>query len=229
MEHGKDYFGFVYIWHDTKQSKFIIGSHLGSVDDRYTTSTGGNYVKSIFSKRPETMKRRILEYCTENSIQELHKIEQKWLDLRPDIITNPRYYNQKQWARGGVDKSIYRSKPAYWIMDHSTRQRELVKQGKHNFSSENTTNWAKKRLEEGTHHFITSDFNKKPFEVYLNGKFLGKFDSKVDAIKQGLKAGVVDKLRKFGIYKVERGSCLKNSTEELFFFKKNDILEYRKL
>lgn len=229
MEYSKDYFGFVYIWHDTKHSKFIIGSHLGSIDSTYTTSTGGTYVKNIFKKRPSTMKRRILEYCTESSIEKLHTIEQKWLDLRPDISSNVNYYNQKQWARGGIDKSVYRYKPEYWIMGHSERQKKLVEQGLHNFNSESTLIWAKKRLEEGTHHFLTSDFNKKPFEVYLNGEFLGKFDSKVEAVRRGIKPGVIDKLRKSGIYVVERGSYLKNSTEELFVFKKNDILEYKKL
>ena len=69
MEYQKDYFGFVYIWHDIKHSKYLIGSHLGSVDDGYTTSTGGEHVKRVFKKRPETMKRRILEYCNEDSAE----------------------------------------------------------------------------------------------------------------------------------------------------------------
>ena len=229
MKYLKDYFGFVYIWYDTKHSKFIIGSHLGNLEDGYTTSTGGKHVQRIFKKRPETLKRKILEYCTENSVEILHKLEQKWLDLRPDIAINSNYYNQKQWAKGGIDKTVYRFKPDYWIMKHKQRQKQLVEQNKHNFTSENCTTWAKERVDKGTHHFLSSDFNKKPFEIYLNGKLLGKFDSKVDAVNRGLKAGVVDKLRKFERYVVERGSNPKTSTEELFFFKKNDILEYKRL
>ena len=64
MIHGVDYYGFVYLWYDTKQQRFLIGSHHGSVDDGYTTSTGGRHVKRIFVKRPETMKRKILEFNT---------------------------------------------------------------------------------------------------------------------------------------------------------------------
>ncbi len=229
MKYGRDYFGFVYIWHDTIKSKYVIGSHLGSIDDGYLTSTGGIYVRRVFKKRPKTMKRRILGYCTTNSIEELQKIEQKWLDLRPNIISNPKYYNQKQWARGGIDSTVYRYKPEYWSMGHSERQKELVKQGKHNFTSENTSNWAKKRVEDTTHHFILSEFNKKPFEIYLNGQLLGKFSSKVEAVNRGLKAGVVDRLRKNKIYRVERGSYEKHCKERLFLFKKNDILEYKEL
>lgn len=229
MKYGKDYFGFVYIWHDTVRSKFIIGSHFGSTESNYTTSTGGDHVKNIFSKRPESMKRRILEYCVVDGLEELHKIEQKWLDFRPNIADNKKYYNQKQWARGGIDKSVYRYKPDYWTMGHSERQRELAKQGKHNFNSENTSIWAQKRVEQGTHHFINSDFNKKPFEIYLNGEFLGKFNSKAEAVRKGLKPGVIDKLKKSGIYVVERGSYSKTSIEQLFLFKKNDILEYKNL
>jgi hypothetical protein len=35
MKYGVDYYGYVYLWFDTKHKKFIIGSHHGSVNDNY--------------------------------------------------------------------------------------------------------------------------------------------------------------------------------------------------
>lgn len=224
-----EYFGFVYIWHDTKHSKFLIGSHHGKVDDGYITSTGGKYVQNIFTSRPETMNRRILEYCYIDDYRETQKLEQKWLDLRPNIALNSKYYNQKQYATGGIDKTVYRFKPENWVLGHRERQKKLAKEGKHNFTSENTKKWALKRIEDGTHHFLSSDFNKIPFSIFLNGQYLNTFESKAEAVRQGMKAGVIDKLRKEGIYVVKRGSYSKTSKNKLFLFKKNDILEYKQL
>lgn len=223
------YFGFVYIWYDTKYNKFIIGSHHGKIEDNYTTSTGGKHIKRIFESRPETMKRRILEYCYVDNHRETQKLEQKWLNLRPDIASNPRYYNQKQYAIGGIDRSVERIKPKYWVMGHVERQKKLAREGKHNFSSSNTKKWAEQRVKSNTHHFLKSDFNKKAFEVYLNGEFLAKFDSKASAVKAGMKAGVIDSLRKNGKHIIERGSYSKNATNKLYVFKKNDILEYKEV
>lgn len=122
-----------------------------------------------------------------------------------------------------------RKKTQAWKDQHSKKQKELAKAGKHNFSSKNTRKWANKRIKEGTHHFLNSDFNKKPFEIYLNGVLLGRFSSKVEAVDKGIKPGVIDKLRKLGSYRIQRGSYPKNCTNKLFIFKKNDILEYKNL
>lgn len=34
------YAGFVYLWYDRKRKWFCIGSHMGRLDDNYTSSTG---------------------------------------------------------------------------------------------------------------------------------------------------------------------------------------------
>jgi hypothetical protein len=98
---GVDYYGFVYLWFDTLNRKFIIGSHHGSVSDGYTTSTGGLHVRNIFRKRPSTMKRKILAYNNIDCPVKTRGLEQRFLDLRPSIATNERYYNLSQSAAGG--------------------------------------------------------------------------------------------------------------------------------
>ena len=50
--------GFVYLWYDKKKKKYCLGSHYGSIDDGYITSTG--YMMKAYKKRPDDFKRRIL-------------------------------------------------------------------------------------------------------------------------------------------------------------------------
>lgn len=207
MQYKIDYYGFVYLWFDTKHRKFIIGSHHGSVDDGYTTSSGGVHVKRIFSVRPQTMKRRIIQYNTESDDYKItQQLEQYWLDLRPNIIDNIKYYNCKNYVRGGFDKSVKRTKPLRWRVQHTERQRILVQAGRHNFSSENASRWAKHRISTGNHHFLHSDFNKKPFRLYKNTSLIGTFESKVEAVNVGWPAHLIDKLRKYGNYTTIKGS-----------------------
>lgn len=175
------------------------------------------------------MKRRVLEYCTVDSFKETQDLEQKWLNLRPNIAENRRYYNRKNWASGGIDRAVHRYKPLYWTMGHVERQKKLAAEGKHNFTSEHAKQLASRRLEEGTHHFLYSNFNKKPFQLFCNGELIAEFSSKVEAVRQGLKAGMVDRLRKNGKYTVPRGSRKKFCKSDLFLFKKDDKLEYREL
>lgn len=93
------YYGFVYLWFDTVRRKFCVGSHFGSLDDGYLTSTG--HMKLAYMKRPETFKRRILEYCYEDNLQALQSKEQHWLDLIKDEELGIKYYNLKKIATGG--------------------------------------------------------------------------------------------------------------------------------
>lgn len=195
------YYGFVYLWFDTKNKMYIIGSHHGSLEDSYTTTTGGKYVKNIFKKRPETMKRRILEYNTNiDEYRYTQQLEQKWLDKRPNICNNNRYYNMKNWATGGVDQQVRRTKPASWRRWKSEDNKKRIAEGTFHLTSENCTLWAKERVSKGTHHFLKSDFNKKGFKLYRNNILIGTYESKVDAVSRGLPAHLIDKLRKHKVW-----------------------------
>lgn len=200
------YYGFVYLWFDIKNKRYIIGSHHGSLNDNYTTTTGGVYVKNIFKKRPDTMKRRVLEYNTTiDDYRYTQQLEQKWLDKRPNICDNNRYYNMKNWATGGVDISIPRTKPEEWRQWKSDHNKQRVQEGTHNFTSDNCSIWAKERVNKGTHHFLHSDFNKKSFKLYRNDELIGVFESKEHAKREGIPAHLIDKLRKNGEYTIQRG------------------------
>jgi hypothetical protein len=94
--------GFVYIWHDKKRNKFCIGSHVGTLDDGYVTSTG--HMKRAFKQRPHTFKRRILS--THDNTFALREAEQRWLSMIKDSELGIRYYNLKKTASGGNGGSV---------------------------------------------------------------------------------------------------------------------------
>ena len=214
----KKYYGFVYLWYDTRHKKFLIGSHHGSIKDNYTTSTGGIHIRNIFKSRPQTMRRRIIEYNTEKD-DRLFTIllEQKWLDLRPDIANNTRYYNKTNQAGGGFDREIQlkrvRNGTHHFLggVIQRASNEKRVKNGTHNFQDrEAAQQKALARVRNKTHHFLKSDFNKKAFKLYINGIYLQQFSSKVEAVEKGIRAHIIDKLRKYKKYIVERGSYKNN-------------------
>jgi len=101
-----NYTGFVYIWFDRKRKWFCIGSHMGTIDDGYISTTG--YLPAAYKKRPEDFKRKILYYHTGDAY-ELFQKEQYFLDKIKDTelysVENRknntiRYYNMKKQALG---------------------------------------------------------------------------------------------------------------------------------
>lgn len=91
--------GFVYLWYDKKRKKFYLGSHLGLPTDGYTGSN--RRFKSAYKSRPESFKRRILEYFDSITSKELLEKEQKWLNLIKPQHLSSKYYNEKKVAAGG--------------------------------------------------------------------------------------------------------------------------------
>ena len=54
------YYGYVYMWSDLERNKFYIGSHKGSIYDKY--KSGSKWLNDAIKKRPDTVKFRVLEY-----------------------------------------------------------------------------------------------------------------------------------------------------------------------
>ena len=227
------YYGYVYIWFDTKRKRYLIGSHHGKLEDGYKTSTGGIHVRNIFKYRPYTMKFKVLEFNTiSNDRKYTLKLEQKWLDLRPNISTNNRYYNKTNLAGGGFDREIQlrrvRDGTHHFLGGIIQRKssQERVSNGTHPFlNRKNARKKALKRIRNGTHHFIDSNFNKKPFAIIKNSSTLVKFDSKVEAVNAGWPAHLIDKLRKTGIYVTQRNSIKKTKQS----YRKGDIFKLTSL
>ena len=104
----KNYYGFVYEWTDAKNGFKYIGSHYGSTDDGYVSSS--EILNRVYKKRPEDLTRTILEYVYVDDKKILHEHEQMYLDNIDSCelfnSTNRRdktirYYNIKKYATGG--------------------------------------------------------------------------------------------------------------------------------
>lgn len=134
--------GFIYIWKDTKRNKFYIGSHQGSVGDGYIGSN--NRLRTAYNSRPETFRRKILEFVIFEHHKELRDREEYWLQMiKPEELTI-KYYNEKRLASGGDiiselseekrkkhrEKSIAARKKAReeWVKNNPELLSELAKQ-----------------------------------------------------------------------------------------------------
>jgi len=127
------YTGFVYIWYDRKRKWFCIGSHMGSLDDGYTSSTG--FMDSAIKKRPHDFKRRILEFYYGNDPKELFALEQKYLDMIKDeelcLGENKhngtiRYYNVKKNASGLSGRAASVLKKQFWDSNRGAERKKIM-------------------------------------------------------------------------------------------------------
>jgi hypothetical protein len=85
--------GFVYLWFDRKHRRFYIGSHWGSIDDRYVCSS--RWMRKAYHRRPDDFKRRILAIIT-TSRHDLLVEEARWLRMIKRHEIKTRYYNIKR-------------------------------------------------------------------------------------------------------------------------------------
>jgi len=179
------------------------------------------------------MKFKVLEFNTiSNDRNYTLKLEQKWLDLRPNISTNNRYYNKTNLAGGGFDREIQlrrvRDGTHHFLGGIIQRKssQERVSNGTHPFlNRKNARKKALKRIRNGTHHFLRSNFNKRPFKFYKNNILLQIFTSKVEAVNNGWPPGLIDKIKKHNIYVAKRGSY----SSTLQKYNKGDIFKLTSL
>lgn len=127
-----DYFGFVYIWYDTKRKMYYVGSHVGSTDDGYVCSS--KRMKRSFKKRPDTFKRRIIFYLREDDRSALIREEHRWLSMMRPEEMNKKYYNVRRnavgWKTAEALKEMLKTKR--WTPErraaHSQKMREKWKE-----------------------------------------------------------------------------------------------------
>jgi hypothetical protein len=182
-----DYDGFVYIWFDRKHRKYCVGSHKGTINDGYITSTG--FMKRAYLKRPEDFKRRILQYIRGDS-KDILAAEQLWLnlikeeELQSKDGKSSRYYNMKKNASGvsgpiqsKLMKDFYSSEKGSkrklelserWKTDNPSKEPNWVPPNKNKICP-NISESIKKAWRDGKYDHI--DQSKKMEKMWASGVF----------------------------------------------------------
>lgn len=86
------YAGFVYEWTNKITNQKYIGSHKGSVDDKYL-GFGTEFRKAVMQYGLNSFERKILEFVSD--IDQLADAERKWLE-KTNAINSPEYYNKSK-------------------------------------------------------------------------------------------------------------------------------------
>lgn len=107
--------GFVYIWRDKIRKMYYVGSHDGTPDDGYISSS--HWLTAEVRYRPNDFRRRIIKYV---DLANLKMVEYKFINLIEDHEFGKKYYNLKQgkpkgispWNKGtsGLYSEEYRNK-----------------------------------------------------------------------------------------------------------------------
>lgn len=82
------YEAFVYEWTNTSNGMKYIGSHKGTVDDGYISSS--KYLLEDYKKHPSWFSRNIIAF---GSVHEMRRLETELLQ-KVDASNNPMYYNK---------------------------------------------------------------------------------------------------------------------------------------
>ncbi len=88
---------FVYLWYDRSRKMFYIGSHSGSIDDEYTSSS--RWLSGEIRYRPHHFKRRILSI--HSTKDEAINKEYQLISLICEEEYGTRYYNIKPGRKKG--------------------------------------------------------------------------------------------------------------------------------
>ena len=96
--------GFIYIWRDKIRNMYYIGSHNGSIDDGYISSS--NWLTHEIKFRPKDFKRRIIKVL---NVEDLKLEEYRLIKMIKEHEFGTKYYNLKCGAPKGnvpVNKGI---------------------------------------------------------------------------------------------------------------------------
>jgi hypothetical protein len=88
--------GFIYIWRDNVRNMYYIGSHIGSPDDGYVSSS--NWLTHEIKFRPNDFKRRIIKFLAE---EDLKLEEYRFIKMIKESEYGKKYYNLKCGAPKG--------------------------------------------------------------------------------------------------------------------------------
>lgn len=154
------------------RNMYCVGSHYGTVEDNYITSTG--WMMDAYRKRPLDFKMRVLEYVNEDDKTLLLNIEQKYLDMiRPEEL-GKRYYNLKRYAVGGGRPIGQKNKPGHaaggWNKGLNKEIISLQKAGKFCFLTDRPKTEKSRKVRKGKTGWQHTEETKQKISNALKGR-----------------------------------------------------------
>jgi len=90
--------GFIYIWHDKTRNMFYIGSHDGTPDDGYISSS--RWLSGEIRYRPTEFRRKIIKFLP---LSQLKKEEYRLIKMIKHDEYGKKYYNIKSGQKQGFE------------------------------------------------------------------------------------------------------------------------------
>lgn len=180
------YSGFVYIWYDRHNCMFYVGSHKGSVEDSYICSS--KRMLRAFNRRPDDFKRRILKYVLR--ADDILFWEQYYLDMIQDkelLYNGSKYYNVKRTAAGGNTTAHLPNRDEIIERRYGKKHSDAIKCAIKNRSKERKA-LHQQRRKASLHKLYKdpsySNYQDKPFKVYINDNFYKQYRNKKQFISE---------------------------------------------
>ena len=168
------------MWFDNNKRMFYIGSHKGRVEDGYICSS--KRMLRAYKNRPTQFKRRILKYI-EQETDILHW-EQYYLNMIKDselLYKGGKYYNVKRIAAGGDTTAHLPNREKIINRRYGKKHSDAIKCAIRNRSIEREM-LRQQRQKASLRKIYTdpnySNYQDKPFSVYLNGLFYKRYRNK---------------------------------------------------
>ena len=178
--------GFVYIWFDTQNKMYYVGSHWGSPDDTYICSSP--WMKRAYKNRPHHFKRRIIKTFT--SREEMIKEEDRYLSMMKPDEFRTRYYNMRMGAWDLWHHKLQQNKTIGQKISAAKKGKKTGKRDPSVGEAISAAKLAKNAEKRAIHGFVSSSEHVEKIRSSLTGRTL------LEAHRQAITNGLTDKYQK---------------------------------
>jgi hypothetical protein len=201
------YSGFVYIWFDALKNMFYVGSHKGYISDSYVCSS--KRMLKAYNKRPTDFRRRILKFIQEEN--DILFWEQYYLNMIKDselLYNKGKYYNVKRTATGGDTTANLPNRSEVIKRRYGKKHSDAIKRAIKNRSKEREFLHQQRRRASLQKTFSDpnySNYQDKPFDVFLNGVYYKRYRNKEQFVKENNcdRSTLIQNLRK-GVWLIKQ-------------------------
>ena len=176
-----EYQGFVYLWENLITGEKYLGSHIGSINDKYIAS-GVEFLKNVKQYGIGNFKRIIIEFVNDRS--KVREREQYWLDFY-NAADSKEFLNKSHKAIGGFDhinKNNDVKEKAKKIISKKAKERLKLKHPR-GFLGKKHNEETKEKISKSTSQKLRKKIGKSVYQYSLTVVFLKKWEILSDAAR----------------------------------------------